>query len=237
MKILLLHGWNHKNYTNLTNETDAWHNRKEFVLLLEKHYEIHKINFPGFCGEKEPDEKYWDLENYASYVNNYIVDNNLTIDYIIGYSFGGAVAIKYNELFNNEQKLILISPAIVRNHDNSKEMIKTPKLFNPLRNLVRDFYLIKIKKNKYMIYGTKFLRNSYQHIVRIDLIESLKNINSRYIDIIYGDQDSMVNPNLVYNSVDDIYKEKIHFIKDGGHDIANSHTKELVREINRIIKK
>lgn len=237
MKILLLHGWNHKNYTSLTNELDAWHNRLKFVGELSKENEVYKLNFPGFCGEKEPKSKYWELDDYAKYVDEFVKNNKLKIDYIIGYSFGGAVALKYNELFNKNQKLILISPAIVRNQNNSKKMIKTPKIFDPIRKVIRDFYLIRIKKNVYMVNGTKFLRESYQHIVRVDLIPILNNINYKCISIIYGDKDSMVNPSLVYNSVNNNYKKNIHFIKNGGHDIANTHTMELIEIINEIIKK
>ena len=237
MKILLLHGWNYKNYTSMTSEKDAWHNRKAFVDMLKKDNEIYIINFPGFCGEKEPKAKYWDLEDYANYVNDYIKKNNLNIDYIIGYSFGGAVAIKYTEMYDINQKLILISPAIVRNTINSKKMIKTPKILEPIRNIIRDFYLIKIKKNKYMIHGTKFLNETYQHIVRISLLDSLKNIDYKNINIIYGDKDNMVNPKQVFNSVNDDLKKRIIFIQNGSHDIANTHTKELIDIIKKVTKK
>lgn len=122
-KILLLHGWNYRNYTSMTNEKDAWHNRIKFVQKLEEKYEVYKINFPGFCGEKEPSMT-WNLKDFANYVKEYLEKNNLQVDYIIGYSFGGAVAIEYNRLFDNKQKLILISPAIVRNYDKSKSLSK-----------------------------------------------------------------------------------------------------------------
>ena len=117
-KILLLHGWNYRNYSNLTDQKDAWNNRKDFVSLLSKYFEVYKINFPGFCGEKEP-KNAWDLEDYAKYVNDYLNKNKINPDYILGYSFGGAVAIMYNRLYDNDQKLILVSPAISRNYKNS----------------------------------------------------------------------------------------------------------------------
>ena len=62
--ILLLHGWNYENYTNLTTSKDAWDNRKDFVDKLSKEYTIYKLNFPGFCGSPEPD-KPWYLKDYV----------------------------------------------------------------------------------------------------------------------------------------------------------------------------
>lgn len=168
-KILLLHGWNYSNYTKLSKTNDAWDNRKKFVKELEKEYIVYKLNFPGFCGEKEPDRS-WDLKDFAKYVKDYLDKNNLRVDYILGYSFGGAVAITYNNEYDNNQKLYLISPAIIRNKKKTFKFIKTPKILNKIRNKVRDFYLIYIVKNNYMKYGTKFLRNTYQVIDRKSVV-------------------------------------------------------------------
>ena len=232
-KILLLHGWDYDNYTSRTEKTDAWHNREKFVKELQKHYEIYKLNFPGFCGQKEPSHA-WNINDYAQYVSDYLIKNNLTIDYILGYSFGGAVALTYNLNHNNNQKLILISPAIIRNFGKSKKFIKTPKLLTPIRNKLRDLYVIYILKTEEMKYGTKFLRQSYQNIVRIELLDSLTKIKPEILNIIYGSNDDMVNPNHVIESVQYNYKKCIKVIEDGNHDIANTHTEKLVKIINKI---
>lgn len=232
-KILLLHGWNYKNYTSMTKEKDAWHNRKDFVDKLSEKYDVYKLNFPGFCGEEEPNRA-WDLSDFANYVKEYIEANNIKPDFILGYSFGGAVAVEYNLLFDNDQKMILISPAIIRNHEKSKKFAKTPKVVEPLRNKLRDAYLIHIVKNKYMVHGTKFLRETYQKIVRVELLEQLSQINPSKISIIYGSEDRMVNPKYVINHIPSEYKECISVISGGGHDIANTNKEELLDIIYKV---
>lgn len=234
--ILLLHGWNYRNYSSKTAETDAWHNRKDLVVALEKKYNVYKLNFPGFCQTKEPIEKAWSLEQYAAYVSNYIKENHLEVDYILGYSFGGAVALQYNQSFNKQQKLILVSPAIVRENKKSKSFFKTPSFLNPLRNKMRDFYLIHVVKTNEMVYGTSFLRNSYQNIVRIELLESVEKIKPEFITIIYGSDDEMVKPNYVISHIAPRYKKCIHLIQGGKHDIGNTHVKEIVNVINNVTK-
>lgn len=231
-KILLLHGWNYRNYTSQTKEKDSWHNRTKLVNELEKKYKVYKINFPGFCGEKEPKQA-WTLTDYAKYVHTYLEENNLKVDYILGYSFGGAVAITYNRLYDNNQKLILISPAIIRNYKKSSNFIKTPKILNPLRNKIRDFYLIHKVKTNEMVYGTKFLRATYQNIVRVELLDEVEKIDKTKLKIIYGEKDTMVNPNRVLENINKKYKDRIFLIKDGGHDIANTHVKEIMEIIGK----
>lgn len=226
-KILLLHGWNYTNYTKLTNSKDAWDNRKEFVDQLSKSFEVYKLNFPGFCGEPEPN-KPWHLKDYVDYVFDYLRKNKLEVDYILGYSFGGAVATLYNVMKDPNQKIILISPAIART--NVKPRTSEP---SKIRMFFRDLYLKYIVKNKYMVNGTKFLNSSYQNIVRIELIKELNMIKPDLLTVIYGDKDEMVDPYKVYDRLDDEHKKKVVFIKDGKHDIANTHTNELISIISK----
>jgi pimeloyl-ACP methyl ester carboxylesterase len=231
-KILLLHGWDWRNYTKLTTSMNPWHNRIKFINALKKEYEIYQLTFPGFCGEKEPNNA-WNLDDYALYVNSYIRTSGIKFDYILGYSFGGAVAIKYNLLFDNFQKIILVSPAITRNSDKSIKFIPTPEILKPLRKVVKDLYLKYIVKNNYMIHGTKFLNDSYQNIVRVDLTDQITNIKPYNIKIIYGSEDNMVNPQKVIDYVPKEYKKRIFVIAGGGHDIANTHAKEIINIIKR----
>ena len=233
MNILLIHGWNYKNYYGCNHK--SWDNRIKFIKELEKNNNLYYPDLPGFGLEKEPNINKWGLDDYANFINDYIINNNLKIDYIIGYSFGGAVALRYKNTFNNNIKLILISPALIRNQSKSRRFIKTPSLLNPLRNFIRNIYLIKLIKVNEMVYGTKFLRNTYQDIVRINMIDDLNNIDSKAIKIIYGSIDNMVNPYKVFDSVSNKYKSRISFIDGGGHDIANTHTKELINIINKTL--
>lgn len=233
-KILLIHGWNYRNYTSQTKENDAWHNRADLVKELKKDYEVYKLNLPGFCSEKEPDRA-WTLDDYAKYIDDYLKNNKLSVDYILGYSFGGAVAVSYYLKYHQKEKLILVSPAIIRNNCKSKNFIKTPKIISKLRSFLRDQYLIRIVKTNEMVYGTKFLRNTYQNIVREDLTDKLLQINEKDLIIIYGDEDSMVNPHQVYDFLPKNYKKRVHILMSGGHNIGQSHYKEIIKIIKENI--
>jgi pimeloyl-ACP methyl ester carboxylesterase len=229
--ILLIHGWDYNNYYGRTTQ-EAWNNRMKFISELEKKYNVYYPSLPGFGTTKEPKTKSWTLDDFADYINEYILKNKIKVDYILGYSFGGAVALRYKTKFNQDVKEILASPALIRNEDNSKHFIKTPKLLNPIRNFIRDIYLIKKVKVKEMVYGTKFLRNTYQNIVRVKMLDELETLNPNDFQLIYGSEDNMVNPQKVIKSVKKEFKNRIVLIDGGGHDIANTHTSELIQIIN-----
>lgn len=220
-KILMLHGWNYLNYTKMTDKTDAWHNREKLIKELKKDYELIKVNFPGFCGEKEP-KKAWNLDDYANYVDELV--KKYHVDIILGYSFGGAVAVHYAYKYNNQIDLILVSPAIVRKMKKSKKFVKTPKVFNFIRKKLRNLYTIYVTKTNEMKYGTNFLRNTYQNIVRVDLTDELLELNKERVLVIYGEKDEQVK---VINN----QKLDVNVIKNGGHDIGNTNTLEIVRII------
>jgi len=234
-KILLIHGWNCDNYYGRI-DTFAWHNRIKLIEKLEKDYLVKYPDLPGFGLQEEPNVKGYTVEDYADFIHNYIEENDFYPDYILGYSFGGAVAVEYLKKYG-DVKLVLVSPALIRNFNNSKKFIKTPKIVDPLRNLVRDIYLIYKVKVPEMVYGTKFLRNTYQTIVRVELADTLKEFDPKDFIIIYGEKDDMVDPNRMLKIVDSNIKKRIHIISGGSHDIANTHTEELVSIIKKYVKK
>ena len=228
--ILLLHGWNDSNYTSQTDSKDAWNNRQVFVDKLSKKYKIYKLNFPGFCGQKEPN-KPWYLRDYVNYVFKYIKDNDINPDYILGYSFGGAVALLYNKMIDPNQKIVLVSPAIKRINSKSHSFISTPSFMEPIRSKLRYLYLRYIVKNPYILHGTKFLNESYNNIVRVDLFNDLLSINPKNITMIFGSKDNMVDVEYIKNNINEGLKKKMFIIKGGTHDIANSHPDDIISYI------
>ena len=82
-----------------------------------------------------------------------------------------------------------------------------------------------------MVYGTKFLRSSYQSIVREDLEDEVKEIPKNDFVIIYGDEDEQVNPHKVIDYLGEDYKDNIDLIKGGKHNIGVTHPKEVEEAI------
>ncbi|MCT4611741.1 MAG: alpha/beta hydrolase [Clostridia bacterium] len=234
--ILLIHGWDYRNYTKHGGK-DAWANRSKFIDKLGEKYNVNYMNLPGFCGQPEPEEKEWKLEDYAEYIENYITENDFEPDFVLGYSFGGAVSLQWKMQYGKDTPVILTSPALLRASRNKNIRVKKwPKQLNFVRKTLRDIYLINVVKNSEMKYGTSFLRKTYQNIVRVDMSKSLLAVNPEEVKLIFGSDDHMVPPKLIEEKIGDApVKSQITIIQDGKHDIANTHTEEVVSLIDEYV--
>ena len=231
-KILLIHGWDYANYTS-SGCADAWSRRSKFVSELSQHFEVVKINLPGFCGQADP-QVAWTLIDYVDYVDK-VIEKEMPAA-ILGYSFGGAIVLRWKKWSGNTDiETFLVSPAIVRRYEKANLSIlqKFLKVILPkkLVSLLRDFYLTKMVKNPYYSEATEVMRETYRNIVALDLREDLRDLRPP-ITLIYGERDTATPSALIRGIVGHaMTKHKLEVIAGGGHDIANSHTKELVDRI------
>jgi len=228
-KILLVHGWNYMNYSS-TNCTDAWANRSEFVTKLSNHFIVVKFNLPGFCGEKDPPLP-WNLDDFVLFLENKIKQEKP--DFILGYSFGAAVVLKWKSKSKNIKiKTLLVSPAIIRKY-SVKEVSNLKRILKLLFTekficLLREIYLSKIIKNPYFSNATKVMKETYRNIVSIDLRNDFINLENP-TSLIYGENDSATPPDLIKESLKYCKAQhRLHLITNGGHDIANTNTNELI---------
>lgn len=233
-KILLVHGWNYANYTSLGCK-DSWQNRSKFVEALSKHFNVVTINLPGFCGQADPEHP-WGLDDFVGYVGKVIKKEKP--DYLLGYSFGGAIILRWKKTTGNISiKTFLISPAIMRKYESRDFGLlqKSIKAIFPvyLTFVLRDFYLTRVVKNPYYAYATRVMKETYLNIVSVDLRKDLINVSDS-LTLIYGEFDSATPPDLIRTCLE--YPNEHHkliIIPSGGHDIANSHTNELVALITK----
>lgn len=234
-KILLIHGWNYTHYTS-SGCGDAWANRSRFVTELSKYFEVISFNLPGFCGEKDPQVP-WTLDDFTSFVGQKIQQEKP--DYILGYSFGGAIALRWKKTTRDTRvKAILVSPAIIRRYEkenlNIFQKILKAVLSDKIVSTLRDIYLTKVIKNPYYASANGVMRKTYRNIVVLDLRDDLLSVPDS-ITLIYGEDDTATPPILVKNMLGKCFKKhNLHIISSGGHDIANTHTEELVSVILKI---
>lgn len=237
-KILLIHGWDYKNYSAQTKNINVWENRKNFVQKLQKKADVKIITLPGFCGEQEPDTP-WKLEDFVEFVEKKIKDENFVPDYILGYSFGGAVALMH-KLKYNKNKIILVSPAICRRYKTETNMHKRFKIFskflpNNIINGLRDLYISYVVKNPFYSKGTYFLKKTYLNIVGIDLSLELQKLNPADFKIIFGELDTATPPSVLLQKAP-MLRDNVVILANGTHDIANTNTQELIAEIEKFIQ-
>ena len=114
--IVLLHGWgsNIKLFANL-------------IELLSKKYMVVAMDMPGF-GESEEPPSAWCVDDYASFIIDFLKDYNTEKVMLLGHSFGGRVIIKLNSRKNlpfKITKVILVDSAGILPPKNNKKSFRT----------------------------------------------------------------------------------------------------------------
>jgi len=182
---LILHGWGSK--------AKNWENVKK--ILEEKGWEVKIPDLPGF-GENLTMKKPFSLDDFAEWVKKYTKTQNLNKFFLIGHSFGGAVAVKYCLKYPEDvEKLILVNPALIRKRDFKKKVISKILSFFKIFSFFPFFEKIKLffckvflKSDYYQTSGV--LRETYLKIIKEDLSGFLPKLKVKSL-IIWGEKDKI----------------------------------------------
>lgn len=186
--VLILHGWG--------SNSERW--QKVSELLAEKNFQIVVPDLPGF-GKSEMPKVAWSLDNYVEW----LVDFSQTVTelndnfYLVGHSFGGALAVKFAIRHNQKvKKLFLVSAACVR----TNTLIK--KIFYRISKIIKVFsfmpfypqfrkviYRFIIKKSDYLK-QEGIMKETYLKVILDDLSYKLIFIKVP-TTIIWGDKDTL----------------------------------------------
>ena len=111
---LILHGWG--------SQSAKW--QKVGELLTSKGLKVIIPDLPGF-GESEKPKTVWNLDDYCNFVREFIDFLNLDKFYLLGHSFGGALAVKCSLRFPEKiDKLFLVGAACVRRKSFKVKFLK-----------------------------------------------------------------------------------------------------------------
>lgn len=228
-KLLLLHGWDNRNYTG-RGCRDAWHNRSVLVEGLADHFDVVRFNFPGFCGEPDPPRP-WQMDDFVDLVDGII--RRESPDVALGYSFGGAVLLSWKHQSGDERvRGVLVSPAIMRRYDEGSVTLPgfvRRAVPDALREWGALLYLRLRGGNPYYTEATPVMRRTYRNIVALDLRDRLREVRDP-LCLIYGERDSATPPELVADWLAQVsLPHRLHVIPGGDHDIGTTHTDQVVR--------
>lgn len=238
-ELVLIHGWDPRFYSKTLNLDApepgvAWSDRIELIDLLKSKYEVRFFDLTGFCGKPEPVKEFYDIEDFSSELNDWISKEKIKPKAIIGYSFGGAVALNYKIHYKTEVPVILISPALSRKESTFSN------IGNKSKGLVPSFAREQLKAvyqsifSKYYRLGSAFIKKSYDHIVRRDTSIDLKQVSQDSVLLIYGSKDTSTP----WQNVESLVKKHgVNYVLiGGGHDIGETNGKAIFEEIDKFLK-
>ena len=125
--VILLHGWGQKMIMMSQIETH-----------LEKHFSVYNIDLPGH-GESDDPSVPWSVEDYETFLRDFIEKNHIENPILIGHSFGCRFAIHYAAHYP-VYKMVLTGAAGIKPKASRKMKLKT-KMYK-----IGKWFLLKTKK-------------------------------------------------------------------------------------------
>jgi len=181
---IILHGWG--------SGSDRW--IKEAEIISAKGFLVIIPDLPGF-GASDKLSRPWTVNDYVKWLEDFTNELNIDTFYLLGHSFGGALAAKMAIKYPQRvQKLFLAAAAVIRKKTTQKnlsaKMSKAVKIFSFLPGY--DFfrkavYKFIIRKSDY-IYTEGIMKETYLNVISDDVSFKLSFIKVPTV-IIWGDKD------------------------------------------------
>lgn len=221
-----MHGWgqNKETFNNITNNI--------------KNFTIYQIDLIGFGESHEPYKPY-DINNYTSFLEQFIKDLKIEKPIIIGHSLGGRIAIKYASRNNNIKKLILINSAGIKQKSIKRLILVLKyklkkKYYQITRNYIKYNKLTNTSGSTDYINSSPIMKQTLSKIVKEDLKKDMKKIK---IDtyLIWGKNDQ-VTPYKDGIIINKLIKNSKLYTLDTDHFSYINKEKEVTNIINNIIE-
>ncbi len=217
--LLILHGWG--------SSSNNWSGIKK---ILEKEgINVFAPDLPGF-GKNHSLDRSFSIDDFVEWVESYCEENNLSRFFLLGHSFGGAIAVKF--LLKNPtkvEKLFLVGPALIRRNSFKKNIIKKfAKFFFFFPTFLKKVIYSRLIRSDYPLTAGQ-LRKTYLKVIREDVSHLLSKINTPTV-IIWGKKDKITPLEDGYLINKEISGSKIKLIDKAGHSI-HLETPEKLTEI------
>ena len=205
-------------------------------IIAAKGFQVIVPDLPGF-GKSDALGMPWNTNKYIDFLEGFVKNLNLDEYYLLGHSFGGALASKMAVKHDQDiKKLFLVSAACVRRKTNTKKfsafLAKILKIFYfiPYYSLIRKaVYKFIIRKSDY-VYVEGIMKATYLNVVAEDLSFHLAFIRVPTI-IIWGDKDEYTPIQDGYFIEKQIKKSKIIVIPGAGHDLNRKQPEILAEKV------
>ncbi len=221
---LILHGWG--------SNSERWAPVAE--LISKNGFKVIVPDLPGF-GKSDALTAPWNMNNYINWLEGFVKDLNLRDFYLMGHSFGGALAVKLAIKHPQDVKeLFLVAAASVRKRTVKKSAYKTVSSlaknfsFLPFYGFFRKaFYKFIIRKSDYP-YVEGVMKETFKNVIFEDLSQFTGFIRTPTV-IIWGDKDKSTPVEDAYFMNKKIKNSKLVIISGAGH-ILNRECPEVLAE-------
>lgn len=228
--VVVLHGWG-DNIAGIS----------PFLKGLSASYDVVAMDVPGFGGTQAPNTS-WGLDEYAHFLESFLVKLNIKPYAIIGHSNGGAIAIRALAHGLKTEKLILLASAGVRGDNKrsvgvAKVLTKVGKvLAKPLPQQAQR----KLRSKVYTTLGSDMLvaehmQETFKRIVADDVRADAAKITQPTL-LVYGQNDTSTPVHIGMTLQAAIPKSRLEIIPNVGHMLPTDATTTILKFITDFIQ-
>jgi pimeloyl-ACP methyl ester carboxylesterase len=228
--IVILHGW------GLSANTFA----PLAAELRKNHMIVFVPDFPGFDSRHIPTNP-MTLSDYVDFLDEYMHKHNIKKPILIGHSFGGRVALKYQNNFPKKVAALVLTgtPGFTPISKNKLTVfIMIAKVGGalmslPVLNMIKDrvrlwYYYAVGARDFYRAEGV--MRETFKNIVKEPLVECMENIRVATL-LVWGEHDVIVPPAVAYQMEKVIPRARLILIAKIGHDVPFKSPKIFVASV------
>lgn len=223
---LILHGWG--------SNCERWADVAE--IIAKKGFKVVVPDLPGFGNSAALDVP-WNTNKYINWIEQFIKELGINDFYLLGHSFGGALASKVAVKHAQDVKgLFLVSAACVRKKTAKKsffrKIAKIIKVFQFIPNYTffrRAVYKFIIRKSDY-VYVEGIIKQTYLNVVAEDLSFHLPFIKVPTV-IIWGDKDESTPIDDASFVAKQVKKSKLVLIPGAGHKLNRENAETLAEKV------
>lgn len=205
---IILPGWmnNHNTYECLFD-------------ILNSYSNIYVIDFPGFKYSQDP-KTVVDLNYYVDLLNYFIEELDIKNVVLLGHSFGGRVAIKYQSIYKTALYLILTDSAGIKRFKIKSfikiKLYKLKKKIYKITSKSKYINLIQTSGSKDYLSLNEKMKETFKNIINEDLRRCCRKITCPTL-LIWGtnDKETKINDGLLMNKL--IKTSTLIKIEDAGH--------------------
>ena len=233
--IIILHGWglSSSRFAPLAD------------VLRGNGFEVYVPDLPGFGQSKLPVTALY-LKDYADFLKSYMAENKIQMPVIIGHSFGGRVALKFNYIYPGSLSGIIFTgtpgftPVPKKKLSLFIAVAKIGKVIvsvwplSKLEEKIRQWYYYLVgARDYYRAQGV--MRDIFKHIVQEDISGTITSVRVPCA-LIWGEEDSITPvwiAEKMHTLIDGSVLEIIH---DADHGVSYKKPQVFVPYVNQFYK-
>lgn len=226
---LILHGWG--------GSSGSWTEVQKSI--SSEGYKVISLDLPGFGKTPSPVIP-WEINDYSTFVLNFIKKINLEKIILLGHSFGGRISIKFASIYPDKVKfLILCDSAGIKRKYNFRQtlafyfaqvgnFIFSNRFLRRFEDTARNIFYIIIRQRDYTkVDGA--MKETFKKTVNEDLLPNLSKIDTKTL-IVWGGNDKAVPVEDAFLINKSIKNSVLEIIPNVGHS-PNLEVPEKLSEI------